>query len=124
MCFLLYNKKRIILITLFAVLAKYNKWTKIELFARKKGKRFIKKWRIFWKTKPIKYNECIFYKLWYDVNQKPYRKNNKIPMWPKLLKQLNLKGCIVTIDALNTQRKTIDCIIDDKADYAMTIKGN
>lgn len=51
-------------------------------------------------------------------------KTNEIPMGPKLLEKLNLKNCIVTSDALNTQVDTIKAIIKGKADYVLPIKEN
>lgn len=51
-------------------------------------------------------------------------KSNKIPMGPKLLEKLNLEGCIVTSDALNTQVDTIKAIIKGKADYVLLVKEN
>ena len=177
----------IILITLFAVLAKCNEWIEIEAFARKKEK-WLKKYlelpsgipshdtiqrvlSIFdpqtlysdtinylinkidmitktkekdilsmdgkttngssrcedsrEKIKPV--NTMSIYSTNYGVSLiQDYidEKTNEIPMGPKLLGKLNLKGCIVTADALNTQKKTIECIIEGKADYVMPIKEN
>lgn len=51
-------------------------------------------------------------------------KSNEIPMGPKLLEKLNLNGCIVTADALNTQVETIKAIIKGKADYVLPVKEN
>lgn len=51
-------------------------------------------------------------------------KENEIPMGPKLLKQLSLKNCIVTADALNTQKKTVESIIKQKGNYVLALKGN
>ena len=51
-------------------------------------------------------------------------KSNEIPMGPELLKQLNLKDCVVTADALNTQVKTIKAILKGKADYVLPVKEN
>lgn len=51
-------------------------------------------------------------------------KSNEIPMGPKLLEKLNLEGCIVTADALNTQVDTIKAIIKGKADYVLPVKEN
>jgi predicted transposase YbfD/YdcC len=36
----------------------------------------------------------------------------------------NLKGCIVTIDAMGCQRVIAQKIIDKKADYIFALKGN
>lgn len=51
-------------------------------------------------------------------------KTNEIPMGPKLLGQLQLNGCVVTADALNTQVETIKAILKGKADYVLPAKEN
>lgn len=51
-------------------------------------------------------------------------KSNEIPMGPKLLEKLNLKNCVVTADALNTQVDTIKAILKGKADYVLPVKEN
>lgn len=51
-------------------------------------------------------------------------KTNEIPMGPKLLEKLDIKGCVITADALNTQMETINAICKGKADYVMPIKQN
>ena len=51
-------------------------------------------------------------------------KTNEIPMGPKLLEKLNLKNCVVTADALNTQVDTIKAILKGKADYVLPVKEN
>ena len=51
-------------------------------------------------------------------------KDNEIPMGPKLLEQLNLKNCIVTSDALNTQKETVKSIIKKNGDYVLALKAN
>ena len=51
-------------------------------------------------------------------------KDNEIPMGPKLLEQLNLKNCIVTSDALNTQKETVKSIIKKNGDYVFALKAN
>lgn len=43
-------------------------------------------------------------------------KSNEITAIPKLLKMLEIKGCIVTIDAMGTQTDIAETIIDNKAD--------
>lgn len=52
------------------------------------------------------------------------KKSNEIPMGPKLLEKLQLEGCIVTADALNTQVDTIKAILKGKADYVLPVKEN
>lgn len=67
---------------------------------------------------------------WASKNQmvlgqtKMNEKSNEITAIPKLLKQLDLSGCVVTVDALNTQTAIAQQIIDAQADYIMALKGN
>ena len=51
-------------------------------------------------------------------------KSNEITAIPKLLKLLELKGCIVTLDAMGCQRKIAKQIRKQKGDYVMGLKGN
>ena len=51
-------------------------------------------------------------------------KSNEITAIPKILEMLKLKGCIVTIDAMGTQAKIADAIIEKDADYILTVKEN
>lgn len=52
------------------------------------------------------------------------KKTNEIPHAQKILKAMNLKGVIVTFDAMNTQKDTVKVIIDGKGDYCGGLKGN
>ena len=177
----------IILITLFAVLAKCNEWTEIEMFAHKK-EEWLKKilelpngipshdtiQRVISLLNPqTLYADTINYlitkinkisvsnerdilsmdgktsngsKRNIGINEKENvvntmsvystnygisliqdyieDKTNEIPMGPKLLGKLNLEGCVVTADALNTQVDTIKAIIKGKADYVLPVKEN
>lgn len=51
-------------------------------------------------------------------------KTNEITAIPELLESLELKGTIVTTDALNTQKTTARAIIKKDADYILPVKGN
>jgi predicted transposase YbfD/YdcC len=51
-------------------------------------------------------------------------KSNEITAIPLLLKQLALTGCIVTIDAMGTQSKIAEQIIDQEGEYALALKDN
>jgi predicted transposase YbfD/YdcC len=51
-------------------------------------------------------------------------KSNEITAIPKLLALLELKGCIVTIDAMGCQRAIAEQIIDQNGDYVLGLKGN
>ena len=51
-------------------------------------------------------------------------KSNEITAIPELLKMLEIKGCIVTIDAMGCQKTIAEQIIDQKGDYVLALKGN
>lgn len=51
-------------------------------------------------------------------------KSNEIVAIPELLEKLNLKGSIVTIDAMGCQSAIAKKIIDKKGDYVLAVKDN
>lgn len=51
-------------------------------------------------------------------------KSNEITAIPKLLELLELKGCIVTLDAMGCQKAITSQIIEQGADYVIGLKGN
>ena len=51
-------------------------------------------------------------------------KSNEITAIPKLLEMLELKGCIVTIDAMGTQTEIAKKITEKGADYILALKEN
>lgn len=51
-------------------------------------------------------------------------KSNEITAIPALLDLLDVKGCIVTIDAMGCQEKIVDKIVAKEADYVLAVKGN
>jgi predicted transposase YbfD/YdcC len=51
-------------------------------------------------------------------------KSNEITAIPKLLELLDLKGCIVTMDAMGTQKDISRLIRAQNADYVLAVKGN
>lgn len=51
-------------------------------------------------------------------------KSNEITAIPKLLKLLDLKGAVVTIDAMGCQKKIAQTIIDGGGDYILQVKDN
>ena len=52
-------------------------------------------------------------------------KTNEIPETQRILKSLDLKGCVVTADALNTQKETAKAIITlSHGDYCLAVKNN
>lgn len=56
--------------------------------------------------------------------QKTEDKSNEITAIPKLLELLEIKGCIVTIDAMGTQKDIAEAIQKKEADYVLALKGN
>ena len=50
--------------------------------------------------------------------------SNEITAVPQLLRLLELKGCIVTLDALHCQKDTAAEILKREADYVLSLKGN
>ena len=52
------------------------------------------------------------------------QKSNEITAIPKLLKALELKGCLVTLDAMGCQKKVAKQCIEQGADYILAVKGN
>lgn len=51
-------------------------------------------------------------------------KSNEITAIPELLKLLEIKGCIVTIDAMGTQKSIAKSIVEAGADYVLALKEN
>lgn len=51
-------------------------------------------------------------------------KSNEITAIPALLKLLELKGCLVTIDAMGCQTAIAEAILDREADYVLAVKDN
>lgn len=51
-------------------------------------------------------------------------KSNEITAIPKLLALLELKGCLVTLDAMGCQREIAAQIVEQGGDYVLSLKGN
>lgn len=51
-------------------------------------------------------------------------KTNEIPMVPALLHLLDIRGCIVTTDAMSCQTETAAQIVAQEADYVLAVKNN
>jgi len=58
------------------------------------------------------------------ANQAVDTKSNEITAIPLLLRQLDVTGCLVTIDAMGCQRAIAQQIIDQGADYVLALKEN
>lgn len=52
------------------------------------------------------------------------KKSNEITAIPKLLRMLDLSGCIVTIDAMGAQKLIAKQILEQNGDYALALKKN
>jgi predicted transposase YbfD/YdcC len=67
---------------------------------------------------------------WAETNEivlgqrKVAEKSNEITAIPELLKLLAIAGCIVTIDAMGTQTKIAQTIVEAQADYVLSVKEN
>lgn len=67
---------------------------------------------------------------WASSNQvvlgqlKTAEKSNEITAIPYLLRLLDLSGCIITIDAMGTQKKIAQTITEQKSDYILALKEN
>ncbi len=51
-------------------------------------------------------------------------KTNEIPTIPDILDRFNVKGVIITWDALNTQTKNVETVVKKGGDYVVPIKEN
>jgi predicted transposase YbfD/YdcC len=51
-------------------------------------------------------------------------KSNEIRAIPKLLRVLELTGCLVTIDAIGCQTKIAEAIVQQRGDYLLAVKEN
>ena len=48
----------------------------------------------------------------------------EIAIIPELLRALDLKGCIVTTDALGCHKSTAEQVVEQEADYVLAVKEN
>jgi predicted transposase YbfD/YdcC len=55
---------------------------------------------------------------------KTEEKSNEITAIPELLKVLDVKGCIVTIDAMGCQKAIAQQIVEQEAEYVLALKQN
>ena len=51
-------------------------------------------------------------------------KSNEIPAVRELIDELDIKGAVVTMDAMHCQKETAEKIIDNGGDYVLQLKGN
>jgi predicted transposase YbfD/YdcC len=55
---------------------------------------------------------------------KTHEKSNEITAIPDLLSKLEIKGAVITIDAMGCQKAIAKKIIQKEADYVLAVKGN
>lgn len=58
------------------------------------------------------------------AQEKVSEKSNEITAIPKLIDTLNIKGAVVTIDAMGCQKAISEKIIEAGGDYVLAVKGN
>jgi predicted transposase YbfD/YdcC len=58
------------------------------------------------------------------AQEKVDSKSNEITALPKLIKLLDLKGRVITIDAMGAQRSICAQIVEQEGDYVIALKGN
>lgn len=58
------------------------------------------------------------------AQEKVSEKSNEITAIPKLLDMLEIKGAIITIDAMGCQKEIASKIREKEADYVLSLKGN
>ncbi len=51
-------------------------------------------------------------------------KTNEITVVPEIIDSLDIKGAMISVDALNTQKEIATKIIDAEANYTLALKGN
>jgi hypothetical protein len=51
-------------------------------------------------------------------------KSNEITAFPAVLRQLDLAGCLVTIDAMGCRTAVAEQVLDQQADYVLALKEN
>jgi predicted transposase YbfD/YdcC len=56
--------------------------------------------------------------------RKVAEKSNEITAIPELLKILEIRGCLVSIDAMGCQTEIASTIIEQGADYVLALKAN
>ncbi|MBO1520646.1 ISAs1 family transposase [Oceanisphaera sp. DM8] len=55
---------------------------------------------------------------------KTAEKSNEITAIPELLELLNIRGCLITIDAMGCQKAIARKVVSKEADYLLSVKSN
>lgn len=110
----------------------YEKWN--ELVNSNKGEKLKKIINIDGKTmrsnKSARQKANHIVSAWCDEDgfcmgqQLVNEKSNEITAIPKLLETINVKGCVVTIDAMGTQTAIAEAIRNKRGDYTLAVKEN
>ena len=127
------NKKHllidIIVLSIISVICGAESWDSIEMFGKSK-KDFLSK--ILRGSRDGYHEKSAIHTVnaWANSNGlvlgqvKTKEKSTEITAIPELLSILDIEGCIVTIDAMGTQKKIAEKIIEEKADYILALKEN
>jgi len=137
----------IIVLTTCAVVSGSDGWESIEEFGKNKPD-WLQQWielengilshdciaRVISKLQPTEMSQC--FTEWVNsvveltegeivaIDGKTAEKSNEITAIPALLELLEIKGCIITIDAMGCQASITEKIIEKKADYVLAVKDN
>lgn len=80
------------------------------------------------KSKEQKANHIV--SAWCDMGgfclgqKKVEEKSNEITAIPQLLDTIQVKGCVITVDAMGTQTEIVEKIKQKRADYTLAVKEN
>jgi predicted transposase YbfD/YdcC len=75
--------------------------------------------------KPLHILSAYLCELGLTLSQKTVEsKSNEIPAMRELLGLIDIRGCMVTADALHCQTETAEAIIQNGGDYLLNVKGN
>ncbi|MEI6708535.1 MAG: ISAs1 family transposase [Methylococcales bacterium] len=131
----------IIILTICAVISGAEGWEAIEQFGNEK-QDWLRKWialengipshdcmaRVIARIEPSKLTECFVAwasQVGLSLGQvKTAEKSNEITAIPALLELLEVKGCIITIDAMGCQTDIAKKIIEKQADTVLAVKDN
>ena len=114
----MYPLHEVLIIMLLAVICGATSYAKVEMFGNSK-----QAWlKTFLELENGIPDACTFRNV---IGQLACEeKSNEITAIPKLLEMLEIKGCIVTIDAMGTQTEIAKAIRDKEGDYILALKEN
>ena len=116
--------KDILVIVLFATLANADDWVEIALFAQV-YEEYLKKYIELKNGPPSHIVTAWSREDGFSLGQKTVNeKSNEITAIPELIERLQIKGQILTVDAMGTQTAIVEKIRGKRADYVLALKGN